>query len=64
VSRGNCSFLEKATNAYHAGAQAIIICNNEDKIEPFASGLGINPNITADMVTLLDKFPVVCNDFP
>lgn len=59
VQRGNCTFLEKALNALKSGAKALAIINTEDRIESVASGLGIDPKITAEMVTPLDKFPIV-----
>lgn len=61
VSRGICTFLEKATVAYQGGAKLLIIANSEDKIEAVATGIGIDKNITAEMVKPLDKFSVVCN---
>lgn len=59
IQRGNCTFLEKAQHAHHARAKVLAIVNSEDKIEAVASGLGIDANITAAMVSPLDKFPIV-----
>lgn len=59
IGRGNCTFLEKAQHAHRAGAAVLAIVNTEDKVEAVASGLGIDPNITPEMVNPLEKFPIV-----
>lgn len=59
VGRGNCTFLEKAQHAQRAGAAVLAIVNTEAKAEAVASGLGIDPSITPEMVNPLEKFPIV-----
>ncbi|CAE7714916.1 unnamed protein product, partial [Symbiodinium microadriaticum] len=59
VTRGECTFLEKATIAFAAGAKMLIIANTVDKIEAVATGIGIDKNVTAEMVKPLDVFSVV-----
>lgn len=63
VTRGNCTFLEKSTLAYRGGAKLLVIANTEDKIEAVATGIGIDKNITAEMVTPLNSFSVVSRLF-
>jgi hypothetical protein len=59
VTRGECTFLEKATFAHKGGAKMLIIANSEDKIEAVATGIGIDKNVTAEMVVPLNTFSVV-----
>ena len=63
MKRGNCSFFEKAQYAFQSGANALAIINTEDRIESVASGLGIDPNITAEMVKPLENFSIVSLKF-
>jgi hypothetical protein len=57
--RGNCTFLEKALNALSNNATGMIVVNTEDKLESPASGVGIDRNITEEMVQPLANFPLV-----
>ena len=59
VTRGECTFLEKAMAAREAGAAALAIINTEDKLESVASGVGIVKNITEAMVLTVKDLPVV-----
>lgn len=60
VLRGNCTFLEKAKNALSNNATGVLIVNTEDKLESFASGVGIDKGVKEEMVAVLNSFPVVC----
>jgi len=58
VKRGNCTFMHKATLAAYANASTLLIINNQDRIESFASGYGIDPNIKLPQVDFLNKITV------
>ena len=51
VSRGNCSFAIKATNAYNAGAAGVIIYNNASGVLNGTLGNDFAPNIGVTSVT-------------
>lgn len=59
VQRGECTFLSKATFAKSCNASALIIVNSEDRLDAPSSGLGIDKNITDNMVLSLKDFPIV-----
>lgn len=59
VKRGGCSFLQKAQEAHRRQARAIIIVNNEDRLESPSSGLGIEANITESSVTAVASVTIV-----
>lgn len=50
VQRGVCSFLQKALLAIALNATALIVCNNEDRLDSPASGHTIDPNVTHAMM--------------
>lgn len=58
VKRGNCTFMTKATLAAYANASAIVFVNNQDRVESFASGYGIDPSIKLPQVEFLNKIVV------
>ena len=51
VSRGNCTFAIKATNAYNAGASGVIIYNNVPGVLNGTLGNGFTVNIGVTSVT-------------
>ena len=53
IERGNCTFSSKVTNAYLAGATAVIIFNNVDHADPMTMG-GVSVPIPAVQVGNLD----------
>jgi hypothetical protein len=55
VRRGNCTFLEKAVEADRQHARAVIIVNNEDRVESPSSGLGIDANVSEPVVVGLNS---------
>jgi len=59
VHRGDCTFLDKALVAIKNNATGIAIINSEDRLEIAASGLGLNPNITEDMVHSVRNLTIV-----
>lgn len=59
VKRGGCSFLHKAHEAHRRQARALIIVNNEDRLESPSSGLGIEANVTESSVTAVASVTVV-----
>ena len=58
VKRGNCTFMTKATLAAYANASVLLVINNQDRVESFASGYGIDPNIKLPQVEFLNKLAV------
>lgn len=55
VERGKCTFLTKAQYALSTNATALIIVNNEDRIDSPSSGLGVDRSITYDMVKIINE---------
>jgi hypothetical protein len=58
VKRGNCTFMTKATLAAYANTSVIIFVNNQDRVESFSSGYGIDPTIKLPQVEFLNKIVV------
>ena len=58
VKRGNCTFMNKATLAAYANASVLLVVNNQDRVESFASGYGIDPTIKLPQVEFLNKLTV------
>ncbi len=59
VERGQCTFFEKAVQAFALNASVLVVINSEDKLESPASGLGIDPHITDKMVLRVKELSVV-----
>eukprot|EP01041_Mallomonas_annulata_P009419 gene9419-19554_t len=57
LTRGECTFLEKAINMQKYNVSAIGIINNEDRLENAAAGLGSNKNITEEWGMNADGSP-------
>jgi hypothetical protein len=55
VERGKCTFLIKAQYALRTNATALIVVNNEDRIDSPSSGLGVDRSITYDMVKSINE---------
>jgi hypothetical protein len=55
VERGKCTFLTKAQYALSTNATALIVVNNEDRIDSPSSGLGVDRSITYDMVKTINE---------
>jgi hypothetical protein len=55
VERGKCTFLTKAQYALSTNATAMIVVNNEDRIDSPSSGLGVDRSITYDMVKTINE---------
>ncbi len=53
IERGNCTFSSKVTNAYLAGAPAVIIFNNLDQADPMTMG-GVSVPIPAVQLGNID----------
>lgn len=59
LKRGECSFLNKADFAKKYNASGLIIVNSEDRLDAPSSGLGVNKNITDNMVHVFKDLPIV-----
>lgn len=55
VERGTCTFLTKAQYALSTNATAMIVINNEDRIDSPSSGLGVDRSVTYDMVKIINE---------
>lgn len=58
VQRGGCPFLQKALNAMHAGADALVIVNSERTLVYMGSGVGVEQGV--DEADLPLKISAVC----
>lgn len=59
VTRGECSFFDKTKIVQASNASVIAVINNEDRLEAISSGLGMNENITDEMVLAFSNISVI-----
>jgi hypothetical protein len=59
VTRGVCTFLQKALSARKSKASLLLIVNSEDKLESVTTGYGIDKNIKNKDIETLHKFSVI-----
>lgn len=59
VTRGECTFLQKALSARASKAALLVIVNSEDKLESVTTGYGIDKSIKSKDIEPLHQFSVI-----
>jgi len=59
VTRGECSFLEKASLMQRLNVSVLAIINSEDRLETAAAGLGRTANVTESLLLSMSNISVI-----